>query len=236
MGLGGDLPSGGECRLGGAWNQGGAGVSSWVSGGGGGRPKDIGVGAGGVAGIMRRGARMASEPARARRPAFMSTMRHDRSHRPGRPPAAGGMARVRCRSSCRRRTRRRACRSSWMRSRGRSAWWGEGGRVRIGWSGSRWSSSMMGRRMSRSGAAAAGRGVPGAAADRAGRNAGQSGATPAGFRGARGEWVAMLDADLQRPGLELAQLWDNALQDVAGVRPRGAGGELADARPAIAHR
>ncbi len=41
------------------------------------------------------------------------------------------------------------------------------------------------------------------------RNAGQSAATLAGFRAARGEWVAILDADLQNPPAELARLWDH---------------------------
>lgn len=40
------------------------------------------------------------------------------------------------------------------------------------------------------------------------RNAGQSAATLAGFRAARGDWVAILDADLQNPPAELAKLWD----------------------------
>jgi glycosyltransferase involved in cell wall biosynthesis len=40
------------------------------------------------------------------------------------------------------------------------------------------------------------------------RNAGQSAATLAGFRAARGDWVAILDADLQNPPAELARLWD----------------------------
>lgn len=39
-------------------------------------------------------------------------------------------------------------------------------------------------------------------------NAGQSAATLAGFRVARGDWVAILDADLQNPPAELARLWD----------------------------
>jgi glycosyltransferase involved in cell wall biosynthesis len=39
-------------------------------------------------------------------------------------------------------------------------------------------------------------------------NAGQSAATIAGFRAARGEWVGVLDADLQNPPAELARLWD----------------------------
>lgn len=39
-------------------------------------------------------------------------------------------------------------------------------------------------------------------------NAGQSAATLAGFRAARGDWVAILDADLQNPPAELARLWD----------------------------
>lgn len=41
-------------------------------------------------------------------------------------------------------------------------------------------------------------------------NAGQSAATACGFRAARGDWVAILDADLQNPPAELARLW-NAL-------------------------
>jgi glycosyltransferase involved in cell wall biosynthesis len=40
------------------------------------------------------------------------------------------------------------------------------------------------------------------------KNAGQSAATACGFRAARGEWVAILDADLQNPPAELARLWD----------------------------
>ena len=40
------------------------------------------------------------------------------------------------------------------------------------------------------------------------KNAGQSAATWAGFREARGDWVAILDADLQNPPAELAKLWD----------------------------
>ena len=39
-------------------------------------------------------------------------------------------------------------------------------------------------------------------------NAGQSAATSAGFRHARGDWVAILDADLQNPPSELARLWE----------------------------
>ena len=39
-------------------------------------------------------------------------------------------------------------------------------------------------------------------------NIGQSGATAAGFRAARGEWVAVLDADLQNDPADLAKLWD----------------------------
>ncbi len=40
------------------------------------------------------------------------------------------------------------------------------------------------------------------------RNVGQSGATAAGFRAARGGWVAMLDADLQNDPADLVSLWD----------------------------
>jgi glycosyltransferase involved in cell wall biosynthesis len=40
------------------------------------------------------------------------------------------------------------------------------------------------------------------------RNAGQSAATAAGFRAAMGEWVAVLDADLQNRPADLAMLWD----------------------------
>ena len=40
------------------------------------------------------------------------------------------------------------------------------------------------------------------------RNYGQSAATLAGFRAGRGDWVAILDADLQNPPAELARLWD----------------------------
>ena len=40
------------------------------------------------------------------------------------------------------------------------------------------------------------------------RNVGQSAATLAGFREARGEWVAVLDADLQNRPEDLARLWD----------------------------
>ncbi len=39
-------------------------------------------------------------------------------------------------------------------------------------------------------------------------NVGQSGATAAGFRAARGGWVATLDADLQNNPADLALLWD----------------------------
>ncbi len=39
-------------------------------------------------------------------------------------------------------------------------------------------------------------------------NVGQSAATAAGFRSARGEWVAVLDADLQNHPADLAKLWD----------------------------
>lgn len=39
------------------------------------------------------------------------------------------------------------------------------------------------------------------------RNVGQSAATAAGFREARGEWVGVLDADLQNPPADLAILW-----------------------------
>ncbi len=39
------------------------------------------------------------------------------------------------------------------------------------------------------------------------RNAGQSAATAEGFRAARGNWVAILDADLQNPPAELVKLW-----------------------------
>jgi glycosyltransferase involved in cell wall biosynthesis len=39
-------------------------------------------------------------------------------------------------------------------------------------------------------------------------NVGQSAATAAGFREARGEWVATLDADLQNDPADLAALWD----------------------------
>jgi glycosyltransferase involved in cell wall biosynthesis len=40
------------------------------------------------------------------------------------------------------------------------------------------------------------------------RNVGQSSATAAGFRAARGGWVATLDADLQNDPADLARLWD----------------------------
>jgi len=40
------------------------------------------------------------------------------------------------------------------------------------------------------------------------KNVGQSSATIAGFRVARGNWVGMLDADLQNPPEDLARLWD----------------------------
>ncbi|GIW88112.1 MAG: glycosyl transferase [Isosphaeraceae bacterium] len=40
------------------------------------------------------------------------------------------------------------------------------------------------------------------------RNAGQSAATRAGFHAARGQWVAILDADLQNDPADLARLWD----------------------------
>ena len=39
-------------------------------------------------------------------------------------------------------------------------------------------------------------------------NVGQSAATAAGFRAARGDWVATLDADLQNDPADLANLWD----------------------------
>lgn len=40
------------------------------------------------------------------------------------------------------------------------------------------------------------------------KNVGQSAATIAGFRASRGEWVGMLDADLQNPPAGLALMWD----------------------------
>jgi dolichol-phosphate mannosyltransferase len=40
------------------------------------------------------------------------------------------------------------------------------------------------------------------------QNVGQSAATVAGFRAARGDWVATLDADLQNDPADLAALWD----------------------------
>jgi glycosyltransferase involved in cell wall biosynthesis len=40
------------------------------------------------------------------------------------------------------------------------------------------------------------------------RNVGQSAATAAGIRAARGEWVATVDADLQNDPADLAALWD----------------------------
>jgi dolichol-phosphate mannosyltransferase len=40
------------------------------------------------------------------------------------------------------------------------------------------------------------------------RNVGQSAATAAGFREARGDWLATLDADLQNDPADLAALWD----------------------------
>ena len=40
------------------------------------------------------------------------------------------------------------------------------------------------------------------------KNVGQSAATAAGFRAARGDWVATLDADLQNDPADLAALWD----------------------------
>lgn len=40
------------------------------------------------------------------------------------------------------------------------------------------------------------------------RNVGQSAATVAGFRAARGDWVGMLDADLQNPPADLAAMWE----------------------------
>lgn len=39
-------------------------------------------------------------------------------------------------------------------------------------------------------------------------NVGQSAATIAGFRVAKGDWVGVLDADLQNPPEDLAKLWD----------------------------
>ncbi len=40
------------------------------------------------------------------------------------------------------------------------------------------------------------------------KNVGQSAATFAGFRAAKGDWVGVLDADLQNPPSDLARLWD----------------------------
>ncbi len=40
------------------------------------------------------------------------------------------------------------------------------------------------------------------------RNVGQSAATAAGFHSARGDWVSVLDADLQNDPADLAALWD----------------------------
>ena len=40
------------------------------------------------------------------------------------------------------------------------------------------------------------------------QNVGQSAATVAGFRAARGEWIATLDADLQNDPSDLAELWN----------------------------
>ncbi len=40
------------------------------------------------------------------------------------------------------------------------------------------------------------------------RHVGQSAATVAGFRASQGDWVGLLDADLQNPPSELARLWD----------------------------
>ena len=40
------------------------------------------------------------------------------------------------------------------------------------------------------------------------RNVGQSAATIAGFHAAKGDWVGILDADLQNPPADLAMLWD----------------------------
>jgi glycosyltransferase involved in cell wall biosynthesis len=48
------------------------------------------------------------------------------------------------------------------------------------------------------------------------QNVGQSAATAAGFRAARGDWVATLDADLQNDPADLARLWD-ALPGYDGV-------------------
>lgn len=48
------------------------------------------------------------------------------------------------------------------------------------------------------------------------RNVGQSAATAAGFRAARGEWVATIDADLQNDPADLATLW-KALPGYDGV-------------------
>jgi glycosyltransferase involved in cell wall biosynthesis len=51
-------------------------------------------------------------------------------------------------------------------------------------------------------------GYPELRALRLASNVGQSAATAAGFRAARGGWVATLDADLQNDPADLARLWD----------------------------
>jgi glycosyltransferase involved in cell wall biosynthesis len=49
------------------------------------------------------------------------------------------------------------------------------------------------------------------------RNAGQSAATVCGFREARGDWVAILDADLQNDPADLARLWNAMIGHDAGL-------------------
>jgi glycosyltransferase involved in cell wall biosynthesis len=49
------------------------------------------------------------------------------------------------------------------------------------------------------------------------RNAGQSAATMCGFRAARGDWVAILDADLQNDPADLARLWNEMVGHDAGL-------------------
>ena len=119
--------------------------------------------------------------------------------------------RVSCRSSFRRRTRRRGCPGWWPRSARRfGRWWavarGSGPHVLAGFEilmvddGSTDESPRV---------------LAGLVVDHAelrplrlARNAGQSAATRAGFQAARGQWVAILDADLQNDPADLAKLWD----------------------------
>ena len=55
-------------------------------------------------------------------------------------------------------------------------------------------------------------------------NVGQSAATAAGFRAARGDWVATLDADLQNDPADLAALWDGPARPRRRARAGGSSG------------